>query len=151
METEVDMAGKDEDRLKIVDVLNVDRADELGAIMQYMGHHYEATGMESTAVTGIFRQTAMDEMRHAEMLAQRIVYLGGVPVQKAAASKRGGELKAMVNDDLDAENEAIGRYKEHIKLCSDLGDSTTRRMLEDILADEEAHADAWETVLGIRK
>ncbi len=145
------MAGKDEKRLKIVDVLNVDRADELGAITQYMGHHYEAAGMESTAVTGIFRQTAMDEMRHAEMLAKRIVYLGGSPVQKPAASKRGGDLKAMIKDDLDAENDAIVRYKEHIKLCSDLGDSTTRRMLEDILTDEEAHADAWDAVLGRRK
>jgi bacterioferritin len=145
------MAGKDKDRSKIVDILNIDRADELGAITQYMGHHYEATGMESTAVTGIFRQTAMDEMRHAEMLAQRIIYLGGLPVQKPAPSKRGGKLKAMIKDDLDAENEAIGRYKEHIKLCLDLGDSTTRRMLEDILADEEAHADAWETVLGVKK
>ncbi len=145
------MAGKDEDKLKIIDVLNADRADELGAITQYMGHHYEAAGMESTAVTGIFRQTAMDEMRHAEMLADRIVYLGGVPLQKPSAVKRGGELKAMIKDDLDAENEAIERYKAHIKLCSDLGDSTTRRLLEDILADEEAHADAWETVLGIKK
>ena len=145
------MGAKDTVKGRIVEVLNIDRADELGAITQYMGHFYEASGMESPSVTAIFRQTAMDEMRHAEMLAVRIVYLGGLPTQTPAASKRGGELKAMIKDDLDSENEAIGRYKEHIKLCSELGDSTTRRMLEEILADEEAHADGWETVLGREK
>ncbi len=145
------MGGEDTVREKVVEVLNLDRADELAAITQYMGHFYEATGMESPSVTAIFRQTAMDEMRHAEMLAVRIVYLRGEPTQTPAASKRGGELKAMMKDDLDSENEAIGRYKEHIKLCSELGDSTTRRMLEEILADEERHADGWETVLGVKR
>ncbi len=54
----------------------------------------------------------------------------------------------MVGDDLSAENDAINRYKEHIKLADKLGDVTTKKMLEDILADEEGHADTWESVLG---
>ncbi|MBI5810450.1 MAG: ferritin, partial [Deltaproteobacteria bacterium] len=99
----------------------------------------------------IFKKTAVDEMKHAELLAERIVYLGGVPVQKAAPAKRGGDLEAMVREDLGAENEAIERYKAHIKLCAELGDPTTRLMLEGILSQEEGHADTWETVLGMRK
>lgn len=145
------MAGKDDSRKKIVDALNLDRSYELAAILQYMGHHYEGEGIESPAIIEIFKKTAVDEMKHAELLAERIVYLGGVPVQKPAAVKRGGEIKAMVNDDLAAENEAIERYKSHIKLCDELGDPTSRLMLEGILAQEEGHADTWETVLGVRK
>lgn len=145
------MVKKDESRKKIIDALNLDRSFELSAILQYMGHHYEAEGVESPAVIDIFKKHGMDEMRHAELLAERIVYLGGEPVQKPAGIKRGGELKAMVGDDLEAENDAIERYKGHIKLCAELGDSTTRLMLEQILSQEEGHADTWETVLGIRK
>ncbi len=136
---------------KIVDALNTDRSFELAAILQYMGHHYEAEGIESPAVIDIFKKTAMDEMKHAELLAERIVYLGGTPVQKPANIKRGGELRAMIGDDLEAENEAIERYRNHVKLSADLGDSTTRLMLEGILQQEEGHADTWETTLGIRK
>ena len=145
------MAGKDGNRKKIVEVLNLDRAYELSAILQYMGHHYEAEGIESPPIIDIFKKTAFDEMKHAELLAERIVYLGGVPVQKPTPVKRGGELTAMVKEDLEAENEAIERYKSHIKLCDELGDPTTRLMLERILSEEEGHADGWETVLGLRK
>lgn len=136
---------------KIIDALNKDRADELGAIIQYMGHHYTADGMESPAIVGIFKTTAIDEMKHAEMLAERIVYLGGDPVNKPSDIKKSGELKKMIQDDLASENGAIKQYKEHIKLCADEGDSTTRLMLENILSDEEKHADTWETILGVKK
>lgn len=145
------MAKNEEARKKIVDALNIDRSFELAAILQYMGHHYEAEGVESPAIIEIFKKTAMDEMKHAEKLGERIVYLGGVPVQKANAVKRGGEIKDMVKDDLAAEDGAIERYKEHIKLCGELGDSTSRLMLEEILSEEEGHADTWETILGLKK
>jgi bacterioferritin len=134
---------------KIIDLLNKDRADELGAIMQYMGHHYEAEGMQSPEIIEIFKEVSIDEMKHAESLAERIVYLGGVPTQKPSPFKRGGNLEQMIKDDLAAENAAIKQYKEHIKACAD--DPTTRLMLEKILSEEEGHADKWETTLGIRK
>ena len=133
---------------ELIDALNLDRAYELGAIIQYMGHHYEAMGAESPAIIEILKETAIDEMKHAEKLAERITYLGGIPVQKPIPPKRGGSLKDMVKDDLEAENEAIERYKKHIKLAEKLGDVTTRVMLEGILEEEEGHADEWETVLG---
>ena len=137
------------DKKKIIDLLNKDRADELGAIMQYMGHHYEGEGIQSPEILGMFKEVAVDEMKHAESLAERIVYLGGVPVQKPTPFKRGGTLEQMIKDDLASENGAIKQYKEHIKECAD--DPTTRLMLEKILSDEEGHADKWETTLGIRK
>ncbi|MDP2690065.1 MAG: ferritin-like domain-containing protein [Deltaproteobacteria bacterium] len=145
------MALNEESRKKIIEALNLDRTFELAAIIQYLGHHYEAAGPESFPVVDVFKSTSIDEMRHAEKLAERIVYLGGVPVQKPAAVKRGGAVKAMVGDDLEAENEAIERYRKHIKLCDELGDTTTRLMLEGILSQEEGHADNWETYLGIKK
>jgi len=140
----------DNKKKKIIDVLNIDRADELAAILQYMGHNYEGDGFESPAIVAVFKATAMDEMRHAGMLAERIVALGGVPVQKASAVKRGGTLKQMVKDDLDAEDGAVDRYKRHIRLCNEFEDSTTRRMLEEILADEERHEETFRTILGIK-
>lgn len=145
------MALSEETRKKIVEALNVDRANELAAIIQYMGHHYEGEGMDSPAIIDLIKKTAMDEMKHAELLAERIVYLGGEPTNKPANIKRGGDLKQMLNDDLASENDAIERYRQHVKLCAELGDSTTRLMLEQILSQEEGHADTFETTLGIRK
>ena len=137
------------DKKKIIDLLNKDRADELGAIMQYMGHHYEAEGMQSPEIIEMFKSTGIDEMKHAEALAERIVYLGGVPTQKPSPFKRGGALEQMIKEDLASENAAIKQYKEHIKACAD--DPATRLMLENILSEEEGHVDKWETTLGIRK
>ncbi|MFB3896942.1 MAG: bacterioferritin [bacterium] len=139
------------DKKKIIDILNADRADELAAIIQYMGHHYEADGIDSPAIIEKFKDTAKDEMRHAEMLGERINYLGGEPTKKPSEIKKGGEIKKMIQDDLDGENKAIKNYKEHIKIAAAEGDSTTRLMLEEILSDEEGHADLWETTLGIKK
>ena len=135
----------------LIEALNQDRADELGAIIQYLGHHYTAEGLESPEIIDLFKSTAIDEMKHAEKLAERIVYLGGEPTTKPSRIKRGGTLKKMIQDDLAAENGAIANYKAHINLAANEGDPTTRLMLEGILSDEEGHADTWETILAIRK
>lgn len=135
----------------IVDALNDARSDELAAIMQYMTHHYVAQGMESPEIIEMFKETAKDEMKHAERLAERIDYLGGDPTTQPSKIKKGGNLKKMVADDLASENDAIKKYKRYVKLAADEGDSTTRLMLEEILTDEEGHAYDWETVLGVKK
>lgn len=136
---------------KLLDALNKDRADELSAIIQYMGHHYEGEGMESPPILDIFKETALDEMKHAEKLAERIAYLGGTPIKKPSEILSGGELKKMIQDDLAKENGAIKQYKEHVKLAAEENDYTTKRMLEEILSEEEGHADTWETILGVKK
>ena len=133
---------------EIIDALNQDRADELAAIVQYMGHHYVGEGMESPAIVEMVKGVSIDEMKHAEKLAERIAYLGGEPVTQPSAIKTGGDLKKMLQDDLASEAKAIKNYRDHIKLCDRLGDVTTRTMLEGILSDEEGHADKFSTVLG---
>lgn len=139
------------DTKQIISALNRSRSAELGAIMQYMGHHYGAEGMDSLAVKDIFRQSAMDEMRHAERIAERIVYLGGIPTLKIDPVKRGGTVKQMLKDDLELENKAIKRYRQQIALAEKLKDYTTRRLLEDILIEEESHADIGKSLLTTGK
>jgi len=140
-----------EDRGKIIKALNVDVGLELGAIIQYLHHEWTAEGLESPEIIDLFEKIGRDEMKHLEKFAERIVYLGGSPTTKPAPIKTGGNLKKMMQDDLTGENNAIKVYKEHIKLCDKIGDTTTRLMLEEIVSEEEGHADIWETTLGIRK
>ncbi len=124
----------------VIAALNESRSAELGAITQYMNHHYEAKGLDSVGVKDIFRKQAIDEMKHAELLAERVTALGGIPTLKSAQVRRGGTVQEMLKADVELERRAVERYKKQIKLCEELGDSTTRRLLEDILMDEEAHA-----------
>jgi bacterioferritin len=138
-------------RKKVIDALNKDLSDELAAILQYMQHHYMAEGMDSPGVVEMFKKMAIDEMKHAEMLAERISYLGAEPTMTLSRVKKGGNLRKMVKDDLDSENETIKQYKEHVGLCNDLKDPTTRLMLEKILSEEEDHADSWERILAVKK
>ncbi len=132
---------------KLLDALNEDVSYELAAIIQYMWHHVMASGVQSPAIIDRLRLFAMDEMRHAEMLAERIDLLGGVPTTKLQAVQVGGNLKKMIRDDMAGEKLAIRMYKEHIKLAAGLDDPISRRTLEDILADEERHLHDWETIL----
>lgn len=141
---------KKADRQNIIKALNMDLGLEIGAIIQYLHHHVMAEGMESPAIINLFEKIAKDEMEHMETLAKRINYLGGVPTTKPAPIKTGGNLKKMIKDDLNGEYTAIKTYKAHVELCANLGDSTSRLMLEQILADEEDHADTWETILAKR-
>jgi len=135
------------DRAKIIKALNIDIGLEIGAIIQYIMHEVMAEGMESPAIMEKFEDISKDEMKHLQRLADRVNYLGGVPNTKPAPIKVGGTLKKMVQDDLDGEYMAIKTYKSHVKMCEEIGDTTTRLMLEEILTDEEDHADTWETVL----
>ena len=136
---------------KIVEALNKDRADELAAIIQYMKHHYEAEGMDSPEIIDLAKDIAIEEMKHAEKLGERINYLGGIPTKNSSPILEGGDLRKMIEDDLAKENGAIKQYKEHIKIAVEEEDFTTRLILEEILKDEEGHANQWETVLGIKK
>lgn len=139
-----------EQRQKIIDALSQDVSLELGAIVQYLWHHYLAEGLESPAIIELFGKLARDEMKHLELFAERIVALGGEPPTRIAPVKKGGNLKKMVRDDLEGERNAIQVYKEHIRLAAQMGDTTTRLMLEEIVSDEEGHVDLWETTLGIK-
>lgn len=137
-------------RGKIIAVLNQDVSLELGAVIQYLWHHYMAEGMESPAIIDLFEKLSRDEMGHLEKFAERVIDLGGVPPTRIAPVKKGGSLKKMIRDDLMGERNAISIYKTHIKLAADAGDTTTRLMLEEVVSKEEEHAALWETTLGIK-
>ncbi len=89
-------------------------------------------------------------MAHLEDFVERIHYFGGVPTTKPNPIKEGGTLKQMLEDDLELEYQAIKLYKGQIAIAKEIGDTTTRLMLEKILTAEEDHADKWETVLKKR-
>ena len=138
------------DTQKVISILNEGVSNELGAIIQYLWHHYMAEGMASPAIIDLFEKLSRDEMKHLEGFAERVVALGGEPTTQIAPVKKGGDLKKMVRDDLEGERNAIQVYKGHIRLAAELGDTTTRLLLEEVVATEEDHAGIWETTLGIK-
>lgn len=133
----------------IVRLLNGALATELTCVLRYRRHHFMADGLESPTIAAEFLIHANAELGHADRLAQRIVQLGGEPDFNPAGllerSHAGydeiNDLKGMIKSNLIAERVAVESYRQMIGLVADK-DSTTRRLLEDILADEEEHADA---------
>jgi bacterioferritin len=132
---------------RLIDALNVAVSDELASIIQYEWHHIMAQGIASPAILEMFESHAMDEMKHAYAFAERIDLLGGDLTVELHPIAVGGDLRKMVQDDLDGEYRAIEMYRGYIKLAEQEDDPVTRRLLEETLATEEGHANDWETVL----
>ena len=135
-------------REEIIKLLNDSLATELVCILRYKRHHFTAEGLASTAIAAKFLVHAIEESGHADRLAQRIVQLGGEPdfspdsltKRSHAAYDDSKDLKAMIKANLIAERVAVEAYSQMIAMIGDK-DSTTRRLLEDILSDEQEHAD----------
>jgi bacterioferritin len=128
--------------------LNQALSEELTALIQYLWHHIQVKGIESAAVSEIFKGTSMTEMDHAYKLAERIDLLGGQPTMSMVPPKTGGDVRTMIQDDLAAEHGAIKTYKRLIEMADKEDDDVTEQMLIGILKDEEEHANQWEGVLG---
>ena len=128
---------------KLLDFLNKAIARELQVSVQYMWQHVQVTGLDGAVVEDIFRKTAIAEMKHAERLAERLDYLNGVPTTNPDPIFVGGSLIEMLTQDERDEEDAIELYKEAVQLAADEGDYTTRRLLEDILAEEEGHINTF--------
>jgi bacterioferritin len=136
------------DRPRVISVLNEALATELVCVLRYKRHYYMAEGINSAPVAAEFLQHATEEQGHADLIAARIVQLQGEPdfnpatlVDRSHAEyKEGTTLEDMLREDLVAERVAISSYSEVIEWLG-TNDVTTRRMLEDILAVEEEHAD----------
>jgi len=132
---------------KIVEFLNKAIARELQVSIQYMWQHVQVTGIDGTTVEDIFRKTAIAEMKHAERLAERLDYLNGVATTKPDPIFVGGSLIEMLKQDEQDEEDAITLYKQAIQAAASEGDYTTRRLLEDILAEEEDHINTFGKLL----
>lgn len=131
----------------LLELLNKAIAREIGVSVQYMWQHVMALGMKSPEIKDVFEDIAIEEMKHAEKIAERLFYLGGIPTTKPTPIKVGDSLKDMIENDLQAENEAIGMYKEIIDKASEKGDSTTRLLFEEILTAEEEHKHTFTILL----
>jgi bacterioferritin len=143
-------------REDIIRLLNDSLATELVCVLRYKRHHFTAVGLASPKIADEFLVHANEEAGHADRLAQRIVQLGGAPVfspdsltgRSHAAYNDASDLKSMIRANLIAERVAIETYSQIIGLIGDK-DSTTRRLLEDILADEQEHADELKDWLSV--
>ncbi len=133
---------------KLTDMLNKAIAREIQVSVQYMWQHVMAKGLESAEIADVFKDVAITEMKHAEKIAERLFYFDVAPTTKPDPIKMGGTVKDMLEFDAKAEEEAIDLYKEIVKQAGAEGDSTTRLLFEQILAEEEEHHDTFTTLLG---
>ncbi|HUI66609.1 MAG TPA: ferritin-like domain-containing protein [Nitrospirota bacterium] len=133
---------------KLTDMLNKAIAREIQVSVQYMWQHVMAKGLESAEIADVFEDVAITEMKHAEKIAERLFYFDITPTTKPDPIKVGGTMKEMLEYDAKAEEEAIDLYKEIIKQASSEGDTSTRLLFEQILAEEENHHDTFTTLLG---
>jgi len=133
---------------KLLEFLNKGIARELQVSIQYMWQHVQVTGIDGAIVEDVFRKTAIAEMKHAERLAERLDYLNGVPTTKPDPIFVRGSLIEMLTQDERDEEDAINLYKQAIQAAAEEGDYTTRRMLEEILAEEENHINTFGKLLA---
>ena len=135
-------------REDIIELLNGSLATELVCVLRYKRHHFTAKGLASPKIAEEFLVHALEETAHADQIAERIVQLGGEPdfspaqlLERSHADYDDStDLKAMIKANLIAERVAIEAYSQMIALIGDK-DTTTRRMLEGILSQEQEHAD----------
>ena len=133
---------------KIIDSLNKNLADELTAINQYMVHSEMCDDWGYERLHKSVEKRAIDEMKHAEKLIGRILYLEGIPVvSKLVGLKIGKNVEQQIKNDLASEAEAVESYNQAIKLAAELNDDGTRSLLQSILKDEEDHIDWLEAQL----
>lgn len=141
-------AGYSADRDVVLKMLNDSLATELVCVLRYRRHHFMARGIHSQSVAQEFLDHSNEEQGHADQIAERMVQLGGAPdfapsgleSRSHAQYVEGNSLASMIREDLVAERIAIDSYRDIIHYLGDK-DPTTRRMMEDILAVEETHAD----------
>ncbi|MBD3309408.1 bacterioferritin [candidate division KSB3 bacterium] len=134
---------------KVIEKLNDLLADELTAINQYMVHAEMCEDWGYGRLHEVAEKRSIDEMKHAEKLIARILFLEGKPIVSELKKIRiGADVEAQHNNDCAAEEDAIKAYNEGIKLAADLGDNGSKDLLESILGDEEAHIDWLEAQIG---
>lgn len=127
---------------KVIASLNALLGDELAAVNQYILHAEICENWQYGKLHESLMSRATDEMKHAEMLVARILFLEGRPVvSKLGAIGIGSDVADIHKKDWDAEGRAIGAYNAAIRLMVESGDGGTRELVESILADEESHID----------
>jgi bacterioferritin len=137
------------DKKTLIEHLNEDLSGELQAIVQYLQHSYLVKGLGRIPIHDHLEGIAKDEMSHAEMLAERIVAMGGVPTVKPRKIVEPKTTEEMLEADLEGENRALADYAVRIKEAEAAGEIGTALIVENILVDEQGHADGL--VMLLRK
>ena len=132
---------------ELLDLLYQAIARELQVSIQYMWQHVLWGGVKGFATKDAFQSIAIQEMKHAEKIAERLYYLGGMPTTKPTTIIVGDDLKARIEQDVKDEQGAIELYTKIIEVARKEGDEVTNLMFRHILEDEEGHHDTFTTLL----
>ena len=135
---------------KVIEILNEVLTAELTAINQYFVHAEMCESWGYQRLLGIIRKESIDEMKHAEKLIERVLFLEGIPnVQRLWPIRIGENVHEIFKADFALEMDALPRLNEGIETCRQLGDNNSRLLLEQILEDEEEHVDWLEAQLTL--
>jgi bacterioferritin len=139
--------SKDTKKKKVIEVLNKARSMELHAIYQYMNQHYNLDNMDYGELAAKVKLIAIDEMRHAEMFAERIKELDGEPTAESAAKvERGQNVEGIFPFDAGLEDNTIDVYNNFLQVCRDNGDNISMKLFETILDEEQIHFNYFDNV-----
>jgi bacterioferritin len=134
---------------KVIDLLNQARSAELGAISQYMIHHYELEDQDFGKLAAKVKEIAIVEMKHAEKLAERILFLKGEPTSKPDLSPHKGQtIPEILSTNIQLEAKAVKMYNEAVLICTQERDQKSRELFEELIADEEGHLNIFENIKG---
>jgi bacterioferritin len=139
--------SKEARRKKVLEVLNAARAMELYAISQYMNQHYTLDDMDYGLLAANLKLIGIDEMRHAEMFAERIKELGGEPTATPDGEvKKRQDVRAVFPFDTNLEDDTVDAYNRFLLICRENGDNISANLLETIIVEEQAHLNYFDNV-----
>jgi bacterioferritin len=139
--------SKEKRTQKVIEVLNKARAMELQAIHQYMNQHYNLDDLDYGELAAKLKLIAIDEMRHAEMFAERVKELGGEPVTGHEGTvKRGQAVEGVFPFDANLEDHTIEVYNQFLLVCRENGDSISMKIFEEIIDEEQLHYNYFDNV-----
>ena len=131
---------------KVIDLLNAARARELSAILQYLQQHYELADQGYGKLATKVKAVGIQEMKHAEAFAERVLFLGGVPTTKPDAEiTKGQKIPEMLKTDMALEAQAMKMYNESSGVCEQEKDQVSKDLFEKILKEEEDHFNYFDT------
>ncbi|HWA93103.1 MAG TPA: bacterioferritin [Terracidiphilus sp.] len=136
---------------KVIEHLNRALRDELTAINQYFLHAEMSENWGYKKYSQLIKKQSIDEMRHAEALMERILFLDGTPSMEPMALSIGKSVKDMIEEDLKLEIEAVASYNESIQVCVENNDNGSRDLFMKLLKDEEGHVDWLEAQVHMMK
>ena len=140
-------SSREQRKKKVIEVLNKARSMELQAIPQYMNQHYNLDDMDYGDLAAKMKLIAIDEMRHAEMFAERIKELGGEPTAEPADKiVKGQKVEVIFPFNAGLEDDTMDVYNQFLLVCRENGDSTSMKLFETIVGEEQIHFNYFDNV-----